>query len=463
MNSNDCVLAATGTGLPLGPILLIAALLLVVGAIVLLAVSKRTRAALATLAVGALLVGALGMPAEPAQAASGSDSCAKPTPTTPIDPDPKPTPPPTPTPTKKFPDLAASTVFPKGELAVGSEESIVATVRNVGSTATTAPIEVDIALSPMSSFGLVFDHAATSVTIDGAIISVSNPVVSVSGTGTATDPFVLRIDAVLAPDAAISVAIGVRVPRAAAGAAGSVDMLIEKGTGGGERPATNNLATALLRAAAVAPACTAINDKSPTLDSDGDGVVDACDLDSDNDGILDTEEDGDRNGKFEDDDAEGDLLLTPVLGDGVPGYLDLDSDNDGILDLMEGRPFTRAQVAAFDADRNGVFDAGQAFGANGLLDALETSPDSGTLRPEFAPVRNTDGDDKPDFLDIASNGTDLDLYVIGRAGLDTIGGGFVSPGLDADRDGIQGETPGGIDTDLVNRGAPGSPYSPYSS
>lgn len=459
MNSNDCVLAATGTGLPLGPILLIAALLLVVGAIVLLAVSKRTRAALATLAVGALLVGALGMPADPAQAASGSDSCAKPTPTTPIDPDPKPTPPPAPTPTKKFPDLAASTVFPNGELAVGSEGSIVYTVRNAGAAATTAPIDATIALAPTSPFALVFDHATTSATVDGSTITVSNPTVSVTGTGTATNPFELRIGAVLEPGDSVSVAIGIRVPKGAAGASGSADLFITKGTGGGERPATNNLATALLRAAQAAQGCTAINDKSATADTDGDGVVDACDLDSDNDGILDSEEDLDRNGKFLDDDTEGDILVTPVLGDGVSATFDLDSDNDGILDLMEGRPFTRAQIDAFDADRNGVFDAGQAFGANGLLDALETAPDSGVLKPEFVSIRNTDGDDKPDFVDLTSNGTDLDLYAIGRSDLDLLGGGFVSVGVDADRDGIQI----GVDTDLIVRGAPASPYSPYSS
>ncbi len=55
-----------------------------------------------------------------------------------------------------------------------------------------------------------------------------------------------------------------------------------------------------------------VNDKSPVLDTDGDGIVDACDLDSDNDGIPDAIEDFDKNGKFQDDDKEGDLLLTPI-------------------------------------------------------------------------------------------------------------------------------------------------------
>ena len=47
-----------------------------------------------------------------------------------------------------------------------------------------------------------------------------------------------------------------------------------------------------------AEGCTAVNDKSPALDTDGDGIVDACDLDSDNDGIPDAVEDFDKNGKF---------------------------------------------------------------------------------------------------------------------------------------------------------------------
>jgi hypothetical protein len=39
-------------------------------------------------------------------------------------------------------------------------------------------------------------------------------------------------------------------------------------------------------------------------------------------------EDFNNNGKFEDDDSEGNILIVPVLGDGISNYLDLDSDND---------------------------------------------------------------------------------------------------------------------------------------
>ncbi|AZA78074.1 T9SS C-terminal target domain-containing protein [Chryseobacterium sp. G0186] len=201
--------------------------------------------------------------------------------------------------------------------------------------------------------------------------------------------------------------------------------------------------------------CTGLNDKSPVLDTDGDGIVDACDMDSDNDGIPDAIEDFNKTGKFEDDDTEGDILLTPVLGDGIPNYLDLDSDNDGILDLFEsGIP--ESVISQIDKDRNGIIDLDVPVGKNGIADILETSPDSGVMK---YPIKNTDGDDKPDFLDLKSNGTDFDLYKIGKENLDVMGGGFISTIDDKDKDGIQAV----VDTDLVKRGAPGSPLSPYAT
>lgn len=204
-----------------------------------------------------------------------------------------------------------------------------------------------------------------------------------------------------------------------------------------------------------AEGCTAVNDKSPTLDTDGDGIVDACDLDSDNDGIPDALEDLDRNGKFEDDDTEGVFGPVQVLGDGIPAYLDLDSDNDGILDLFESGIPTSV-ISQIDADRNGIIDKGVAVGINGIADILETSPDSGVLK---YPLKNTDGDDKPDFVDLNSNGIDFDLYAIGKGDLDDFGAGFISRIVDLDKDGIQAV----VDTDLVKRGAPNSPLSPYGS
>lgn len=204
-----------------------------------------------------------------------------------------------------------------------------------------------------------------------------------------------------------------------------------------------------------AEGCTAVNDKSPTLDTDGDGIMDACDLDSDNDGIPDALEDLDQNGKFEDDDTEGIFGFVPVLGDGISTYLDLDSDNDGILDLFESGIPTSV-ISQIDTDHNGVIDSNVAVGSNGIADILETYPDSGILK---YPLKNTDGDDKPDFIDLNSNGTDFDLWAIGKVNLDDFGAGFISRIVDLDRDGIQAV----VDTDLAKRGAPDSPLSPYAS
>lgn len=203
--------------------------------------------------------------------------------------------------------------------------------------------------------------------------------------------------------------------------------------------------------------CTAVNDKSPVLDTDGDGIIDACDLDSDNDGIPDSIEDFNNNGKFEDDDSEGNILIVPVLGDGISNYLDLDSDNDGVLDLFESGIPTSV-INQIDKDHNGIIDSNVTggFGKNGIADILETFPDSGKMK---YPLRNTSGGNIPDFLNIMSNNVDFDLYAIGKGNLDTLGGGFISTISDNDKDGIQAV----VDTDLVKRGAPNSPLSPYAT
>lgn len=462
MRADDCVLAATGSGTPTA-LLVLGGLLLVAGLVTLLVLSKRRRAALAAAALGMLLVATLHMPATPALAATANSQTSGPCPTetTPPVATPKPDPKPTPEPESEAPDLAASNVSPADELVAGSEASIVFTLSNVGPVATSAPIEATVSLVSGSPFALGFDPSATSATVNGASVSVSNGAFTITGAGTAADPFMVSTTAVLAPEKTISMSVTVTAPVSDTASDSSATLRIATGTGGGDTQDGNNPTTATFRAAAALPepGCQEKNDKSPTADTDQDGVVDACDLDSDNDGVLDSEEDLNVNVQFEDDDVDGDSLVLPVLGDGISSYLDLDSDNDGIPDLMEGRAFTRATIDLFDSNHDGVLDAGLEFGANGLLDDLETSPDSGTLRPEFASLRNTDGDDKYDFFDLSSNGVDYDLYAVGLDALDLLGAGFISTLSDADADGIQLV----VDSDPVHRGAPNSPYSPYSS
>ncbi|MEC4003892.1 T9SS type B sorting domain-containing protein [Flavobacterium sp. SUN052] len=138
-------------------------------------------------------------------------------------------------------------------------------------------------------------------------------------------------------------------------------------------------------------------------DSDGDGIPDKSDYDSDNDGITDAiEVQGATPIAVSNTDANNDGIddafgtgLTPVNSDGdsVPDYLDLDSDNDGIYDLNE------SGSGATDANLNGVID-GNNFGANGLSNSLETTPDSGVLNYT---ISNTDSDTLYNYIDLESD------------------------------------------------------------
>jgi hypothetical protein len=158
---------------------------------------------------------------------------------------------------------------------------------------------------------------------------------------------------------------------------------------------------------------SATNGTCVTLrDSDGDGVFNVFDLDDDNDGIPDSLERGDSD------------------GDRVPDRIDLDSDNDGLLDIVE------AGHSGADTNRNGVLD-GPTFGANGLLDSLETSAESAVLGYTLSDV---DGDGVIDSVDLDSdNDAVSDLIEAGylTATVDADNNGVVTAGTDTDFDGIQ--------------------------
>jgi hypothetical protein len=157
-------------------------------------------------------------------------------------------------------------------------------------------------------------------------------------------------------------------------------------------------------------------------DSDGDSAYDYADLDSDNDGIPDFIEVHGKNYKPKSnidlnkdglDDAFVGLIPADSDLDGVLDYLDLDSDNDGIYD------FTESGHTALDTDNNGIVDGIPSdFGINGLLDSLETLPDSFLLN--YA-VLDTDADKIWNFVDWDSDADNCS---------DVIEAGFLDPNND---------------------------------
>ncbi len=163
-------------------------------------------------------------------------------------------------------------------------------------------------------------------------------------------------------------------------------------------------------------------------DTDDDGVKDNIDIDDDNDGILDS--------------VEGDGAVD-TDGDGVPDSRDLDSDNDGIADSIESVPAGSTPV---DADADGVIEAGEAggYGANGLANNVETSPESGA--PDYdnngsgpdAPA-DTDNDSVGDWRDLDSDGDTLDdVDEAGLGGGDTNNDGMLDAPDGTDSDGLVG-------------------------
>jgi len=167
-------------------------------------------------------------------------------------------------------------------------------------------------------------------------------------------------------------------------------------------------------------------------DTDGDGILDAQDLDSDNDTIPDAIEVGaDPQSPVDSD------------GDGVPDMRDLDSDNDGLPDFREASS-GEVDINPLDMDFDGRVDGDQIFGANGIVDAVETQPDSGV--PAFA-LADSDGDVMRDYVDIDSDNDGV-FDIIEAGGTDNDANGIVDGLQDTDNDGIAD----GVDVDITGGG-----------
>ena len=159
------------------------------------------------------------------------------------------------------------------------------------------------------------------------------------------------------------------------------------------------------------------------IDSDDDGMVDAFDADSDNDGISDIIEAQGMpitlSGADSDLDGLDDVFTTPINPvdsdlDLVPDYLDLDSDNDGVYDLWEAG-HSLLDVTITDGK---IDNAIATIGNNGLVDELESSPDSFILNYS---VSDLDSDSFLNYLDLDSDGDFCP---------DVIEAGFTDPDLD---------------------------------
>jgi uncharacterized repeat protein (TIGR01451 family) len=170
------------------------------------------------------------------------------------------------------------------------------------------------------------------------------------------------------------------------------------------------------------------------LDSDNDGIPDAVEaggIDSNNDGKPDSFIDNNGNGLHDSYELGSGLLLTgpdvsPVDGradnypnknkdrDLRPNAYDLDSDGDGIVDVIEaGLP---------DANLNGIVDG--VIGPNGWSTAVSSLVSLN--------LRSTDGDGKPDYLDIDSDDDGIPDNIEGQSTT-----GYLLPGTsDTDGDGL---------------------------
>jgi hypothetical protein len=117
---------------------------------------------------------------------------------------------------------------------------------------------------------------------------------------------------------------------------------------------------------------------NPTLDSDGDGLINLLDVDSDNDGLYDGTEMG-----FD--------CSHPDTDPGPPSHCTADGD-DGV---------TKTSPLKWDTDDGGVSDGSEDSNLNGVVDAGETNPTAGNGADDTNPANtDSDGDGLSDALEI---------------------------------------------------------------
>ena len=150
------------------------------------------------------------------------------------------------------------------------------------------------------------------------------------------------------------------------------------------------------------------HDSSPSpgnqVDSDGDGVGDACDPDDDNDGVIDGTDNCPLTANVDQADADG---------DGIGDACDPDDDNDRIVDGADNCPFTaNAGKIVFASTRDG----------NGEIYVMDAD---GTNQINLSNHPQNDGEpsDSPDLSKIAFETTrdgNLEIYVMNADGTNQI-------------------------------------------